>query len=168
MLPDDAIIVCAAGLVLLALVAWISIVDLRRLVIPDTANLLLAVTGLAYGYLASGTFPWPSVAGALFLFLLLFLVRLMHSRIRGKVGLGLGDVKLGGAAGLWLQPLDLPLLMLLASLSAIAGIIIVHTIRGGVLESRRLPFGPFLGVSLIAVWFCEALLHPGFNYSGGL
>jgi prepilin signal peptidase PulO-like enzyme (type II secretory pathway) len=164
MLPDDAIIICA-GIILFMLVVWISIVDLRHLIIPDLANLLLAATGFFYMSLTSATFPWPSVGGALCLFVLLYFVRLLHSRFRGTVGLGLGDVKLGGAAGLWLQPLDLPMLLLIASIGAIAGIIILHTIRGGILGTRRLPFGPFLGISLLAVWYYEALFQSGFDFS---
>jgi len=167
MLTDDALVI-SAGLVLLALIVWISVVDFHHLVIPDAANLILALVGFLYRFLMFGSFPLYSVAGALCLFALLYLVRSFHFRFRNTTGLGLGDVKLGGAAALWLQPLDLPMLLLIASITAIAGILILYTIRGGVLETVRLPFGPFLGASLFAVWLGEALSYSGFDFFGWL
>ena len=163
-MPADDAITASAGFVLFILIAWISVIDFRYFIIPDAANLTLGAAGLLYRFLLFRSFPLYSVAGALCLFLFLYLVRVFYLRFRNTNGLGLGDVKLGGAAALWLQPMDLPILLLVASITAIAAMLLFHTIKGGSLKSRRLPFGPFLGASLFVVWLGEAMSYSGSGF----
>lgn len=83
---------------------WLSAIDLKLRLLPDELTLLLAGLGIAFRYVAwpySG--PWFDVllgiiagGGAL------GLVRLVANRIYGFETMGLGDVKLLAAGGIWL------------------------------------------------------------------
>lgn len=92
----------AAGLGAVATIAFgIALVDVRRLLVPDTLVLALACVALAAPRA-------PTLAaqalGALLLGGLLLLVRTAYSWRRQQEGLGLGDVKLAAAAGFLLGP----------------------------------------------------------------
>lgn len=71
-----------------------------------------------------------------------------YAVIRGKSGLGMGDVKLLGALGLVLGPYVLASLFFGSILGLVFG---VATSNGRGLSGRRIPFGPFLaGGAVIA------------------
>ena len=67
-----------------------------------------------------------------------------HFRATGREGLGLGDAKLLGAAGAWLGWYDLPLLVALAALGALA--------FAALFRHRRVAFGPWLAGAFWALW----------------
>jgi leader peptidase (prepilin peptidase) / N-methyltransferase len=133
--------------VLCAAVAWI---DIRDGIIPDWLNLAIAALGLVK-VIATGD---PSTAitalsegvviGAVF-----WLLRRLYFIVRGIQGLGLGDVKLLAAAGIWVGLAGIPLVLLIATLTALvcAG---VMQLSGRVLTARTsLSFGPFLAAGLL-------------------
>lgn len=128
--------------------------DLRRLILPDVLNLVLAAAGLAF-HLASG---WSYLA-PLELFLgatlgagLLIVLRWLFLRLRGVEALGLGDVKLMAAAGCWVGATGLPLALLVGSCGTL---LTVFALRAagfaftGSLATRRIPFGPGLCAGLV-------------------
>ena len=80
-----------------------------------------------------------------------------YARLRGREGLGLGDVKLAAAIGAWL-PLDaIPLCFALAANAALA-LVLFAPLRGRPLEATaRLPFGAFLCPALWLVFYASAL-----------
>src|SRR5687768_10740397 len=91
----------AAGL-LIAL----SLIDLKTRLLPDKLVLPFAVLGVLF-HAAQGISPavlTDMLAGALLGGGLLYAIRLVANRIYQQDTLGLGDVKLMGAAGLWLGP----------------------------------------------------------------
>jgi leader peptidase (prepilin peptidase)/N-methyltransferase len=71
--------------------------------------------------------------------------------IRGRDGMGLGDVKLTAALGAWLSPVLLPPLILVAALLglALAGL---AWRRGKAAVARRLPFGACLAAAGYPLW----------------
>jgi len=88
----------------LALLIVLSIIDLKILILPDELNLGLAVTGIVFhvvthNQLASYT---DMFYGALTGAGMLYVIRFFANRHYGRDTLGLGDVKLLGAAGIWL------------------------------------------------------------------
>lgn len=76
------------------------------------------------------------------------LVAASYRALRGKQGLGMGDVKLLAAFGLFLGPYVLMALMLGSIAGAVGGIV---SARGGSLVSARIPFGPYLAAGAVAV-----------------
>ncbi|TGD98714.1 prepilin peptidase [Methylobacterium nonmethylotrophicum] len=132
-----------------------SLIDLRQRIIPDALNLALLVLGLAVA-------AWRDGAGGAGLGLLeaglaygLFrALRAGHARLSGRIGLGLGDVKFVAAAAAWTGLAGLPVLILAASLSALAAVGLAALAGRPVGRTTVLPFGPFLAFGLHA-----ALLH---------
>jgi leader peptidase (prepilin peptidase)/N-methyltransferase len=133
--------------VLCAAVAWI---DIRDGVIPDWLNLTIAALGLVKiistgdSSAAIAAFGEGIVIGAVF-----WLLRRLYFIVRGIQGLGLGDVKLLAAAGIWVGLAGIPLVLLIATITALvcAG---VMQLSGRALTARTsLSFGPFLAAGLL-------------------
>ncbi|OWV82243.1 hypothetical protein ATY77_03125 [Rhizobium sp. R634] len=139
------------GLILAICTLAIGYIDFQRLVIPNGLNAIVAVTGIVFKL----QFGYPTaVAASLFgvLVLLLFWgLRYVHWRLRGVVGLGLGDVKFAGAAAIWLDPLIFPAFLFTASALALLYFCFVAKRSAGI-ASLRVPFGPFLATALFATW----------------
>ena len=146
MAPGDLLLVLAP-LPLTLPIAWI---DLRRRIIPDGLNLALLCAGLALTAWreADGSALLPRAGEAAVTFALFWGVRALHARLRGRIGLGLGDVKFLAAATAWTGLAGLPLLILVASLSALL-VVVLRRLDA----ATRLPFGPFLALGLhAALW----------------
>jgi prepilin signal peptidase PulO-like enzyme (type II secretory pathway) len=86
------------------LLVILSAIDLKHWILPDELNLALAVCGVlfhlltAYSYVSLTDMLLGAACGAG----LLYAIRFIANRHYGQDTLGLGDVKLLGAAGLWL------------------------------------------------------------------
>jgi leader peptidase (prepilin peptidase)/N-methyltransferase len=79
--------------------------------------------------------------------------------LRGREGLGWGDVKLAGVAGVWLDLVMLPIAIEIAALGAIAVYLWRQYSRSRPLRlESRLPFGAFLAPSIWLGWLLEASL----------
>lgn len=142
--------------VLLALI----VTDLAWFRLPDllTAALLALALALAWSTGTPGL-PlalWGAVIGAGGFWVL----RWGYRQLRGREGLGLGDVKLMTGLGAALGPYDLPLMLLLASLTALAVALAgrAHSPRA-LSPTRPLPFGAALAASGAMLWILLRL--PG-------
>ena len=139
-----------AGLIVLA------IVDARTKLLPDALTLPLLWLGILIQL-----FPETrtvglemSVIGAVAGYLPLWLLAQAYRLIRGRDGLGMGDLKLLAAMGAWSGPFLLPQVLLLAALLAIAVYVIERVLRrsaDGFHDER--PFGP----SIVAAYFIVLL-----------
>ena len=133
------------GWLLLALLA----LDLQHYWLPDRLTLPLLALGLAGGV---GTLP-DRLLGAGLGGGALLLLALGYRRLRGREGLGLGDVKLMAALGAWLSFIWIGPLLLLAS---VAGLLFagVSRWRGEVKPDGplRVPFGACLALAGFPIW----------------
>ncbi|MCI5075351.1 A24 family peptidase [Oricola sp.] len=145
-----------SALALTAIIVAIAYVDLRRMIIPDALNLVLAGGGVLYHLATLGRLPLPSLITAGAIFGLLHVLAALFRRLRGHAGLGRGDIKMAAAAALWIDPLNVPLFFMLASASGIAAFILLRARGARDIHMVRLPFGPFLGAALLCVWAFEA------------
>jgi leader peptidase (prepilin peptidase)/N-methyltransferase len=138
----------ALGWGLVALAA----LDGRHFWLPDALTLPLLALGLIAGPAAlPDRFLGAAAAGGVLLALLLG-----YRAIRGREGLGLGDVKLGAALGAWLSPVLLPPLFLLASLGGLAVAAFRRgsgPVGGG---DRPVPFGTCLALAGWPLWLLLA------------
>ncbi len=147
-LAPAGLLVAAAGLVLVILAA----ADLATGLLPDTATLALVPLALAHRWLADDALLLAVLGGALGLGLGWGL-RIGAGLVLKRESLGLGDVKLLGAAGLWLPLAAWPAYLVAAGLAG--------SVLGGlwrlVTGEPEFPFGPALAVALYSI----ILLPPG-------
>lgn len=148
---------------LAALAIWIAWVDLEHLIIPDLANAALAGLGLLLVIIetpAGARMEWVSdalmrsiAAGSL-----MFLVRFAFTRMAGREGLGLGDVKLMAAGATWLSWTALPYSIALAAAAAMM-VIALRAIKQGAWLDREteIPFGAFLAPAIWVAFLLERL-----------
>jgi prepilin signal peptidase PulO-like enzyme (type II secretory pathway) len=153
-------VTAAFGLALVALVAAITAVDVDRRVIPDPLNVALAALGLAWQALRHQAPPLQAALAAAAVFLFLWAIAAGFRRVRGVVGLGLGDVKMAAAAATWISPWNLPLLLFAACCTALVAVGIAALAGRRADRGTRIPFGPFIGLGLMLVWGLEVAGLP--------
>jgi len=138
----------ALGWTLLAL-AWI---DAREQLLPDALTLPLIPAGLLVSWLVEPASLADHLFGAAAGVAAFWLMALLYRRLRGRAGLGGGDIKLASAAGAWVAWQGLPSVILVASLTgaifAAARFLSGERPTGAAL----VPFGPFLALGLWLVW----------------
>ncbi len=163
-----------------ALLVALTITDARERILPDKVNFAGLGIGLVFSlftrpidgtalWLANRAFEFPppvpvlsfadAVLGAAAGSGLLWVVAEGYFRLRGRDGMGLGDVKMMAMAGAFLGVKRTLLTILAGSLlgSAIGLILIAASGKG---RDYELPFGTFLGASaLLVVFFGTPALH---------
>jgi leader peptidase (prepilin peptidase)/N-methyltransferase len=136
-------LLCLLGAVL----AWI---DIRHGIIPDWLNLTIAGLGLSKVVIIGGPAAGLEAAcegaaiGAVF-----WLLRRLYFAFREVQGLGLGDVKFLAAAGIWSGVEGLPVLMLVAALTALAYAGLMQLTGRPLTGRSSMSFGPFLAIGLL-------------------
>ena len=163
-----------------ALLVVLTITDLRERILPDEVNFFGLGAGLLFSlftksldgtalWLASRWFEFPppqmalsffdAVLGALAGSGLLWIVAEGYFRIRGREGMGLGDVKMMAAVGAFLGLKRTMMTVLAGSfLGSLIGIFLIAVSKKG--RDYELPFGTFLGAgALLVVFFGTPALH---------
>ena len=147
-----------AGLALIMLA--IATIDARWFIIPNE----LSAAGFALALINAAVLAQDGVTAAVGMALLrgavvalLFLaLRMLFRRVRGRDGIGLGDVKLAGVMGAWLGWVTIPIAVEIAALSAIAVYLFRHYARGRPIDrTLKFPFGLFLAPSIWLCWLFE-------------
>lgn len=136
---------------LISLCIVIALIDWRTFEIPNGLNLAIFILGLVRLFTDLGS--WKSYLIGLLCVSLFFL--LLWFATRGA-GIGMGDVKLMGAAGLLLGWQRILLALIVGS---VAGSIIhmIRMRRSG--EGKKLAFGPYLSAGIVlSALFGEALI----------
>jgi leader peptidase (prepilin peptidase)/N-methyltransferase len=148
----------AAGAGLAGLMLAIAVIDRRRLVIPDELNGLALIAGVTAAGFGTETPAEAAILGSLLragvMFALFFVFRAGYRGLRGREGMGLGDVKLAAVAGAWLEWVDLPIAVDIAAISALAAALIQRVRVVGFDPQAKLPFGAFFAP---AIWICWLL-----------
>jgi prepilin signal peptidase PulO-like enzyme (type II secretory pathway) len=137
------------------------VADLETCLIPDEIHWALLPLGIAFHFLMQSDFI-QMLKTALTGLSLGLLLHYGYHWLRGKHGLGLGDVKFLAVAGLWLGTLHH--LVVFIFYSGLIGVIIGVIWRFATKE-ERFPFGPALAVSLFMLtiypetgnWFWQTL-----------
>lgn len=142
-----------ATLLLCGLLLVISVQDLRTYRIANELNLLLALSGAAYWALLDAAQLPEQLAAALLSALFLWSIRQAHAKATGRIGLGMGDVKLMAAGMIWIEPPLFPFLLFAASASGLIAALSFYRDKVAGLRDARIPFGPFLCFGIICCWF---------------
>lgn len=135
----------------------LSVCDLKTGLLPDRLVAGFAIMAPVFHMATHGRFMQPAdiAFGGLVGFAALYIVRVAAGRLYGREALGLGDVKLMGAAGLWLGPQALML-----ALAAGAGAAALHGLCSGLHAARvahtkvdfvnlKVPAGPGLIAGIV-------------------
>jgi leader peptidase (prepilin peptidase)/N-methyltransferase len=153
--------VTGAGLACLMIA--IAAVDARRFIIPDELTAAALALGLADAAirrpdgigeaLALAALRGAIVAAAF------FGLWALYRRLRGREGIGLGDVKLAAVAGVWLDWPSIPVAVEIAALAALAVCLMRWLALGRAINATtRLPFGAFLAPAIWIAWLGETML----------
>jgi leader peptidase (prepilin peptidase)/N-methyltransferase len=149
-----------------ALVA-VSLIDWERQIIPNAITCPGSVAGLLLAWLVP---PPPHVPGALAGFVDALLALAVaggamwalsagYERLRGRIGLGMGDVKLVAMLGTFLGLENTLGILVLGSLLGLTYALALMLVRGANLRTR-IPFGPALAAAALVGLFLPGWL-PG-------
>jgi leader peptidase (prepilin peptidase)/N-methyltransferase len=142
----------------------ITFVDLDHQIIPDVISLPGIVLGFAVSFLPPHSVSWlDSLIGIILGGGSLYLVGAVYEWLRGKVGMGGGDIKLLAMIGAWMGWRALPFVILISSFT---GTIIGggSLLLAGRTFSERIPFGPFLVLGSLGYLFFENELRAFWYY----
>jgi leader peptidase (prepilin peptidase) / N-methyltransferase len=142
----------ALGLVFVTVLAAVTLTDLERRIIPDKVLLVGAVLAVAIAAAGDpGSLPERAAAAAA-AGGLLFLAALAYPR-----GMGLGDVKLAAAMGLFLGREVGPAIFVALLAGALVGLGMI-AVEGASARKRAIPFGPFLALGGVVGLLCGSEL----------
>ncbi len=156
-----------------ALLVTLTITDFRERILPDAVNFFGMGAGLLFSFFTKDTdgtalwianrwfdFPPPqpvlsfadAILGAVAGSGLLWVVAEGYFRMRGREGMGLGDVKMMAAVGVFLG-LKRTLMTVLAGslLGSVVGVFLIALSKKD--RNYELPFGTFLGAGALLVLF---------------
>ena len=128
----------------------LALIDIRHGIIPDELNLSIAGLGLlkaavAGGFAASAEAIIEAAAiGGTF-----WLLRRLYFMWRKIDGLGLGDVKFLAATAPWIGVGGIPMLLLIAAITALGAAGGLRLAGQTMTRQTSLPFGPFLAMGLL-------------------
>lgn len=143
MYPVDILAITCLFLAFLALI-WMGWIDLKLWILPNELVILLALTALPFHYATDWFFGgWMFfVLGAIMGGGALLAIRALANKFYGFETLGLGDIKLLAAAGLWLGPESVLMALSIGAFCGVVHAIIIAVKEKKSLNRMMLPAGP--------------------------
>ena len=124
----------------------LALIDFHTTLLPDSITLPLLWVGLLISLVPVFVNAPDAIVGAAAGYMILWIVFQTFKLITGKEGMGFGDFKLLAALGAWLGWAQLPLVILLSSLTgAVIGIMMMVLFKHQ--RSQPIPFGPYLAIA---------------------
>ncbi len=137
--------------ILLLLMAYVAIIDIKFMIIPDPVNAAIFLTGMAASFALPVVDPLSALCASALGGGFLVLIQTAFRAYRGYDGLGWGDVKFVAAAATWTGLEGVPLTLLIASVSALVYVGARQMLDRGFNMHHRVPFGPFLALGATLV-----------------
>ena len=138
----------ALGIV--AMLIIISISDMTYYIIPDEVLIFFSILFIIINYLNNG---WQttiaSIGSGIILFAFMFGIMLFGNLLFKKESLGGGDIKLMFVFGLLVNPLLGLVVIFIASVLALPISLVILALR----KENLVPFGPFLLISFMFIYF---------------
>jgi leader peptidase (prepilin peptidase)/N-methyltransferase len=126
----------------------VSVIDIDHMILPDKFTLSGIVIGLAGGALSPDRSFVDALIGALLGFGFLWSIAYLYFALRGREGMGGGDIKLLAWIGAVLGWKSIPLVILLSSLlGSLVGVTSAFRTKEGM--HKPIPFGPYLALAAI-------------------
>src|ERR687897_127394 len=104
---------------LLLLMAYVAIIDIKFMIIPNPVNAAIFLTGMVASVALPVVDPLSALCASVLGGGFLVLIQAAFRTYRGYDGLGWGDVKFVSAAATWTGLEGIPLMLLIASVSAL-------------------------------------------------
>lgn len=123
-------------LILLTVLVWISVVDIKTLTIPDSSHLILI--GSSFFINDIRTIITGFLIGGVIMLIITFI---------GPMGGG--DIKLTASLGTWFGIFVIDLILLSFMLGGVIGIYYMIKHKNG---KQEIPFGPFIALAAAALW----------------
>lgn len=124
----------------------LTLIDLKKQLLPDSITLPLLWAGIILGFYNVFTDLSSSVIGAIAGYLILWSVYQLFKLLTKKEGMGFGDFKLLAALGAWVGYSYLPQIILISSVvGSVAGVAML--IIGKTKQQQPIPFGPYLAIA---------------------
>lgn len=153
---------CGAVLFFLFSVLALALIDWDEHLLPDVIVYPLMWAGLLCSVHGLSVPPRDAVLGTLFAYIALWLLRLMVSFKRPDA-MGDGDLKLAAALGAWIGVGSLSWMFVIASVSALLfALVSIRIRRSSDGLHSAIPFGPFLGMAGVMLFFKMHLPFPVF------
>lgn len=147
----------AAGAIFGGLLLQLALLDARHYWLPNRLTGALALTGVGAGLFGLQPPIADRLIGGAAGYLLFAGVRLGYRRLRGREGMGGGDVKLFGAIGLWLGWQMLPLVLFGAAAAGLFWTLLLLAAGRPLTAASRLPFGVFLALAAGGGWLAQRI-----------
>jgi leader peptidase (prepilin peptidase) / N-methyltransferase len=153
----------AFGAALALLMLAIAVSDARHFLVPNA----LTAPAFLFGLAAAALFAAEPVVAALTVCLLRALaaalpflaLMVLYQALRGRPGLGMGDVKLAAVAGAWLDWVTIALVIEVAAVAAlIAYGVWRYLLHRPVTAATRLPFGLFFAPAIWLGWVADRIM----------
>lgn len=141
----------------------ISVFDWAHRRISNIDNIIVAILGIIYAWNSDAAFFTTFLGGFAASASLIIVAETYRLRI-GKDGLGYGDIKLAGAAGIWVGLPFMPLLLLISSIIGLVGVFFLFIMGRSDKYTNGIPFGPFLGLGLMATLTLKSVLPEWIYY----
>ncbi len=141
----------------------LAVIDQRVNYLPDQLTLPMMWVGLLFQLNpATKTVGIENaVLGVVFGYLILWVVAYLFLKLRGREGVGHGDMKLMAVVGAWLGPLSIPLVLFFASMLGIAWQL-VAIVRKKIHSQDQFAFGPWIVIcSLLYLFLSQSILARG-------
>lgn len=145
----------------LALLVAITFIDLEHRIIPDSMSIGGLVLGLCTFWLVPDFSLLETLGGAALGYLFFYLLAWTYERMRGKMGLGGGDIKLLAMIGAFLGPRGVIFTVAVSSLmGSVVGLLWASVLRKKDMMQFAIPYGPFLVVATLLYYFLGDLIWP--------
>lgn len=133
------------GIILTWALIVLTVIDFDHQLLPDNITLPFLWLGIIVNMFGIFTDVYSSLLGAIFGYMVLWIVYICFKLLTGKEGMGHGDFKLLAMLGAWLGWQYLPLIIIISSLSgSIVGLGLILFRSHG--KSQPIPFGPYLAL----------------------
>lgn len=137
----------------------LAIIDAITGYLPDVLTIPLLVAGLVLNFLGRYYLSWDllnhfwgSIVGCILGYLALYAANRVHLRFTGIDGIGMGDAKLLAAIGSWFGPINLIVVVGIASGLSL----VIPLIQWACKQERRAgsaPFGPYIALGAVGALF---------------
>ena len=140
------------ALVISSLLILVIVSDINYLIIPDSFIVISAILIIVIKFFESGFFGgFISIGYGVISFLMLYLVMIIGNKLFKKECLGGADIKLFFVVGLLFPPLVSMLVLVISCFIALPVSLILYFKN----KENIIPFGPFIVISMLLVFFLK-------------